>query len=279
MLLLDLPRSLACVSFALHAPPWQIVGPGFGPAHFAHACFPFHVHHYSTPDMGTEASPLESAHEAAEGGAAAAGGGGGSEGGTGVAFVVDAEASAGVHLEALLWCLLLQQWLLCSQLGHMPSCTLKGRVAAAGMLHQHGTAFVTRPAQQKHLLPLQPPAGDRLPDDGSPDPQLQEAFRWAHTPAGRPATATYACDTWHAAWFAGCVRLNNSSMGSTPPPLPRLASRAVTLFEGGRVYGQDVINELIDELHASVGEWGYSSPPLGEITWALLARLARQADR
>ena len=27
---------------------------------------------------------------------------------------------------------------------------------------------------------------------------------------------------------------------------------AVTLFEGGRVYGADVINELIDELHASV---------------------------
>lgn len=50
----------------------------------------------STPDMGAEASPLESAHEPAEAGAAAAAAGG-REGGTGVAFVVDAEASGGMH--------------------------------------------------------------------------------------------------------------------------------------------------------------------------------------
>lgn len=37
--------------------------------------------------MGADVSPLESAHEAPEGGVAA----GGSEGGVGVAFVVDAE--------------------------------------------------------------------------------------------------------------------------------------------------------------------------------------------
>jgi hypothetical protein len=35
------------------------------------------------------------------------------------------------------------------------------------------------------------------------------------------------------------------------PPLPP-SLLSVTLFEGGRVYGADVINELIEELHTSV---------------------------
>lgn len=39
------------------------------------------------------------------------------------------------------------------------------------------------------------------------------------------------------------------SLHDSPPPR---VCPAVTLFEGGRVYGADVIAELIEELHASV---------------------------
>lgn len=51
-------------------------------------------------------------------------------------------------------------------------------------------------------------------------------------------------------------RSQNGCIDAASPPCPLITPppRAVTLFEGGRVYGQDVINELIDELHASVGE-------------------------
>lgn len=79
---------------------WALVACPLGSAHlpFAPACSsdtllpPLLA--CSTPDLGADASPLESAHESTEGGAAAAGGGGGGEGGTGVAFVVDAEVSS-----------------------------------------------------------------------------------------------------------------------------------------------------------------------------------------
>ena len=80
-----------------------------------------------------------------------------------------------------------------------------------------------------------------------------------------------ACSSGSMRLHACAAYASTAACGAAPPhPVPR----AVTLFEGGRVYGQDVINELIDELHASVGErlelahasssrWGMGQQPLG----------------
>ena len=58
-----------------------------------------------------------------------------------------------------------------------------------------------------------------------------------------------------AAVVRRCLRGWGAHRWTQPPtPLSLRSGRSptVTLFEGGRVYGTDVINELIAELHASV---------------------------
>lgn len=84
-------------------------------------------------------------------------------------------------------------------------------------------------------------AGDWLPDDGSPHPQLQEALRWGHALGRTQACRRRACCSLsQAALLACCCRL--LPLHALVPahclrlPLPS----AVTLFEGGRVYGAEV---------------------------------------
>jgi hypothetical protein len=53
-------------------------------------------------------------------------------------------------------------------------------------------------------------------------------------------------------WPCGHAAIHHA-IDPSPSPVSNLpTTSAVTLFEGGRVYGAEVIAELIEELHASV---------------------------
>lgn len=145
--------------------------------------------------------------------------------GSGIAFVVDAEVP-------LLACLLLACLL--------PAADVSARrPAPAALLEHRFTLSGTLSPQVTGYLMM-----------GALTPNCKKHSGKTHW---RPRQAAPGA---RAAAFAGACCFTPTTSRRTrrallPPSHPRCAA-AVTLFEGGRVYGADVINELIEELHTSV---------------------------